>query len=256
MTIHPTAWQGYAVAGEDYERARPAYPREVLEVLGAHLGLGPSSTVLELGAGTGKFSRMLAPGVRLLVATEPVEGMRAQLAMAVGTPVVAAAAEAVPLARGCADAVVAATAFHWFGGAAALAEVRRVLRPGGGLGLVWNNPDRECDWVAQIWSIVDHHRGTTPGNRDARWQEAFSTGGGFTPLAHRRIRHRVWLTPDGLLSRVASISFIASATPTEREAVLAAVRNVAAGHPSLAGRTRFEFPYCTEVYWCHSRPED
>ncbi|HEX2063984.1 MAG TPA: class I SAM-dependent methyltransferase [Acidimicrobiales bacterium] len=240
------------MAAEVYERARPPYPDEALDVLQGELGLGPSSTVVELGAGTGKLSRMLARRVGLLVAAEPVESMRAQLSRAVRTPVVAAAAEAVPLASGCVDAAVAATAFHWFRGEAALAEIRRALRPGGGLGLVWNNTDRSCDWVAEIWAIVEQHRGPTPGNRDLGWQQAFHTTSGFTPLGHRRLRHRVWLSPEELVFRVASISFIAALAPIEREIVLSRVRDVAARHPRLTGRARVELPYCTDVYWCHS----
>lgn len=242
------------MAAADYEHGRPAYPSEALELLRGELGLGPASAVVEVGAGTGKFTRMLAPEVGLLVAIEPVRSMRAELAAAAVAPVVAATAERVPVATGSIDAVVAATSFHWFRGKEALDEIRRMLRPGGGLGLVWNNPDRSCDWVAEIWAMVDHHRGTTPGNLDLRWQEAFSTAGGLTSLSHRRLRHKVLLSPDAMVSRVASISFIASLVPSEREALLAGVRAVASRHPALVGRTPIELPYVTDVYWCHARP--
>ncbi|HEX2046139.1 MAG TPA: methyltransferase domain-containing protein [Acidimicrobiales bacterium] len=247
MSVHPTASQGYAVAGSDYERARPAYPPAALELLHAELGLGPASVVVELGAGTGKLTRMLAPMVGTLVATEPVDAMRAELAAAVATPVVVAAAEAVPLDAECADAVVVATAFHWFRGREALAEVERVLRPGGGLGLLWNNPDRDTDWVRRIWEMVDEHRGATPGNRDLRWQEAFSTATGLTPLEHRVFRHAVEMDVEALVQRVASISFIAALAPAERDAVLRRVGSI------VRGRSRFELPYRTEVYWCRRR---
>lgn len=247
MSIHEVAAAGYRVAGGDYERTRPDYPGEVLDILGRELGVGLSMTVVELGAGTGKFTRMLAPEVGLLVATEPVAAMRAELAAAVATPVVAATAEAVALRHGCADLVVAATAFHWFRGREALAEAHRLLRPGGGLALVWNNPDRSYDWVARIWSLVDEHRGATPGNRDLRWREAFTGTTGFTPLTTRRLSHAVRMSVDDLVGRVGSISFIAALEPHEKEAVLATVRDI------VAGRDDVELPYVTELHWCARR---
>ncbi len=247
MSIHDMAAAGYRVAGADYERTRPDYPDEVLDILRHELGVGRATTAVELGAGTGKFTRMLAPEVGLLVATEPVPAMRARLVAAVATPLVGAAAEAVPLRDGCADLVVAATAFHWFQGRQALAEAHRVLRPEGGLALMWNNPDRRCDWVARIWGMVDEHRGATPGNRDLRWREAFTGDTGFTPLTSRDLSHTVAMSVDDLVARVGSISFIAALHPGEKEAFLAGVRGV------VAGRERVELPYVTEVHWCRRR---
>ena len=245
MSIHRVAAAGYELAGRDYERTRPEYPPEVLTLLQAELAVGPSTTVVELGAGTGKFTRMLAPLVGLFVATEPVAAMRAELATAVDVPLVGATAEAVPLRAGCADLVVAATAFHWFRGVEALAEAHRVLRPRGALALVWNNPDRSCDWVARVWSMVDEHRGATPGNRDARWREAVAASAGFTPLTSHILGHRVAMSVEDLLVRVATISFIAALEPARQRSFLDGVRAV------VAGVNVVELPYVTEVHWCH-----
>lgn len=147
--IHDIAAQGYAAADEDYERARPSYPTRAVELLLAELGIAPESTVLDLGAGTGKFTRLLRPTGATLLALEPVSAMRRHLADAVPEArVLDGTAESIPLPDGSVDAIVAATAFHWFKGDDALEEIARVLRPGGGLGLVWNNPDEDADWVA------------------------------------------------------------------------------------------------------------
>ena len=252
MAIHDTAAAGYRRAGDDYEQARPAYPEAALEAMVDGLGLGPSSVVVELGAGTGKFTRLLAPLVGLMVATEPVAEMRAHLVAAVTNPVVAGTAEAVPVATGRADAVVAATAFHWFRAEVALAEAERLLRPGGGIGLAWNNPDRSVDWVAHVWAVVDEARGAVPGNRDMRWQDAFAGAQAFSPLSSASFSHVVELTHDQMERRVTSISFVAALADAAREALLQRVRAILADHPDLNGAT-VPLPYRTDVFWSTRR---
>ena len=246
--------RGYEVGGGDYERARPGYPSEALDVLLGELELGPTSVALELAAGTGKLTRLLHHRLGALVAVEPVPAMRRHLALAVpSVPVVAGLAEAVPLAGGSVDGVVVATAFHWFRGDQAVAEIARVLRPGGGLGLLWNNPDRSAPWVAAVWSVVDEHRGGAPGNLDGTWRQAFGDDAPFFPLEQRTFAHQVEIGIDDLVARVASISFIAALDPAARSDVLARVRCIAETHPGIAGRDRFELPYWTSVYWCLRR---
>ena len=244
MRPHPTAATGYGVAADAYQRARPDYPEPLVAALVAELDLGPSSVVVELGAGTGKFTRLIAPRVGTLVATEPVAAMRGHLATAPGV-VVAATAEAVPLADRSVDAVVAATAFHWFDADLALAEAHRVLRPGGGLGLAWNNPDRRVDWVARVWGVVDEFRGPVPTNLDGRWQEAFARDERFGPLKVVRFSHSATLSRDDLLARVASVSFVAALPADERRSLL---QRVAESIEDLACRGSLTLPYRSEVY--------
>jgi len=122
-------------AAIEYERARPGYPAGVLDVL----PLGPQAEVLDLGAGTGKLTRVLVGRYDRVLAVEPLDGMRGILeAVVPAAESLAGTAESIPLADASVDAVFAAQAFHWFANDQAIAEIARVLRPGGILCLIWN----------------------------------------------------------------------------------------------------------------------
>src|SRR6266404_2443040 len=122
---------------EDYERGRPGWPPEVIELA----ALPPTATVLDLGAGTGKLTRLLVSAFDRVVAVEPAEAMRRLLVtFCPEAEALAGTAQEIPLPDDSVDAVLAAQAFHWFEDEHALAEIARVLRPGGALVLMWNLP--------------------------------------------------------------------------------------------------------------------
>jgi ubiquinone/menaquinone biosynthesis C-methylase UbiE len=127
---------------EDYERGRPGWPRKVLDVP----GLPSAATVLELGAGTGKLTRLLVSRFGRVVAVEPAEAMRRVLVpLCPEAEVLAGSAEEIPLGDAAVDAVFAAEAFHWFDSDRGLAEIARVLRPRGALVAMWNLPAGPTD---------------------------------------------------------------------------------------------------------------
>ena len=96
--VHPVAASGFARAAEVYERARPSYPVEAVTWMAERTGLGPGRTVVDVGAGTGKLTRLLpATGARV-VAVEPIAEMRALIGD--GIEVVDGTAEEVPLPDG------------------------------------------------------------------------------------------------------------------------------------------------------------
>src|SRR3954454_23579617 len=241
--IHRAAAEGFARSAEAYERGRPEYPDAAIEHV-VEL-MRPGATVLDLAAGTGKLTRpLVAAGLRV-VAVEPVPEMRAALPGALeGT------AEAIPLGDGSVDAVTVGQAFHWFDGDAALAEIARVLRPGGLLGLIWNVKDESVDWIEKLGGIMEAYRGAAPRVASGAWKDAFDRTKLFTQLQ----RARFSLVHEGefaaVVARVTAVSFIAAFPPAEFARVVDQVRTLLATHPETKGRTTFELPYRTGVYWC------
>jgi SAM-dependent methyltransferase len=135
LSASPRVGRTFGRVAEAYERTRPGYPLAAIERAAEELGLARDATVLDLGAGTGKLTRVLREVFAEVVAVEPDDEMRAF----VGGDARAGTAEAIPLGDAQVDAVFAGAAFHWFEPEPTLAEIRRVLRPGGGLVLLWHD---------------------------------------------------------------------------------------------------------------------
>jgi SAM-dependent methyltransferase len=251
VTIDRTAAAGFSAGAEAYERARPAYPEDAVSWLARRLGIAPSSRVLDLGAGTGKLTALLVPTGADVLAIEPVEEMRARLSVALpGVGVAAGVAEAIPFADGTVDAVVAAQAFHWFDGVRSLREIHRVLRPGGGLGLVWNARDRS-GWVAEMSAIVDEYGDAIRRHETEQWRGAFASETGFSPLESMEFDNVQEVDEEAVLDRAASTSFIAALPEADRRTVIERVRDLVRSHPQTRGRARFAFRHLTRVYCCN-----
>jgi SAM-dependent methyltransferase len=217
----------------------------------ATLHLTPNSTVLDLAAGTGKFTRQLVSTGARILAVEPVAGMRAKLVdMLPAIEPLEGTAEAIPLPDGTVDAVTVAQAFHWFRGPVALAEIRRILRPAGGLALVWNVRDETVDWVRRLSDLMDPHGGSAPRYHTGLWRKAFDVPNGFSSLQVERFPFSHEGTLEQVVDRAASTSFVAGLPAAERAHLLAKVRQMLHHHPLTRGRDKIIFPYVTEVYTC------
>ena len=249
--IHVAAQQGFSSGAQIYARGRPDYPAELLLWLTADLGIAPGKLAVDLGAGTGKFTQLLARTGAELVAVEPVEAMRAQLAKSLpAVRVLAGDAAAIPLATASADALICAQAFHWFATEAALEEIHRVLKPGGALGLVWNVRDESVDWVAAITEIITPYEGDTPRFHRGEWRKPFSAGG-FTALELTAIAYQhVGTAEEVILDRFLSVSFIAALPAHDKARIADQLRALIASHPALRERDTIAFPYRTEAYRC------
>jgi SAM-dependent methyltransferase len=248
VTVHDAA-RGFEAAAEAYDRARPEYPEEAVDLVARALGLRPGRRLLELGAGTGKFSRLAAARGATVIAIEPAAAMIRRAAAVGGVLAVRAVAEALPVRPHAADAACAASAFHWFDGRRALGELHRALRRGGRLALLWSHRDDAVDWVARLSELVNRREGDAPRYRKGGWRAAFDGARDlFRPLEEARFRHAHALSHEGVVERIATVSFVAAMPGRERDEVLAEVRALLASHPDTAGRTELSLPYLTDVF--------
>ena len=226
----------FARVADAYERARPGYPEEAVRWLA---GEAPCD-VIDLGAGTGKLSRILAALGHRVTAIEPLPEMLDQLRAAVpGVTAMAGTAESIPLPDASADVVACAQAFHWFDPEPALAEMGRVLRPGGRIGLVWNVRDERAPWVEELSDAmvgrtgVDRHSGRIEGS------------GLYEQVERARFEHTQDVDREALRELVLSRSYCAVLSEEERAPILGRVDALFDAHARDGVLT---LPYVVECF--------
>jgi SAM-dependent methyltransferase len=233
--VHRLAAKGFSEGAEAYERGRPGYPDEAIGWLAERLELDGGRQVIDLAAGTGKLSRALRAAGAEVIAVEPLERMRALIEPPIRA--VEGTAERIPLPDASADGVTVAQAFHWFDAESALAEIHRVLRPGGHLALLWNVRLMDDPGQAAIEELIAPYTAEIPRHRSGEWRGPIEATNLFGPLEERSFPNQQRLDADGLSDRVGSTSAIAALDSAEREALLERVRALAADGP-LALRYR------------------
>ncbi|HWT35186.1 MAG TPA: class I SAM-dependent methyltransferase [Paraburkholderia sp.] len=247
--VHHAASEGYTKGADTYAKGRPDYPPELAGWLKDDLALGPGKVAVDLGAGTGKFTPRLVETGAQVIAVEPVAQMREKLAAALPqVDVREGTAQHLPLDDASVDAVLCAQSFHWFASHEALADIRRVLKPGGHLGLVWNVRDARVPWVAQLDAIVNAREGDAPRHHTGEWRRAFPAEG-FSELEERHMPHgHTGPAEDVIVTRVHSTSFILALPPEAWGEVEREVRALIASERALASHDVVTVPYVTYAY--------
>ncbi|EJD53007.1 S-adenosyl-L-methionine-dependent methyltransferase [Auricularia subglabra TFB-10046 SS5] len=263
--VHTVAVNGFGTGkGELYDRARPSYPADALAGIRAALRTPAPVNILELGAGTGLFTRALLAhsawkdDVKELHAVEPSDDFRGTLVAGTKDPRVIARAgtfEQTGAPDGWADAVIVAQAWHWCPDYnAAMAEIARALKPGGVAFFIWNLEDRDAaNWVARLRDTIEVHEQGTPQYRLGLWKATFTTPN-YQALFEKE-EQQVWAwtlptTPDRVVDRVCSKSFISLLPDDEKAKVVAAVRQIIAEEPKTWINEQegvFEYPYQTTL---------
>jgi SAM-dependent methyltransferase len=222
VSLHPLAARFADVAGV-YERGRPGYAPAVIGALAAELGLQRGDRVLDLAAGTGKLTRALLAWGLDVTAVEPQAAMREVLASHVGAERVSdGLAEAIPLPDGAVRAVTVADGFHWFDAEPALAEIGRVLEPGGALAVLASFPDWSgASWADELGRTLNRLRPEHPFFDGPSWKEAVGAAAGWSAPREIRVKTFPPARPERIPDYLASMSWVAAMPEGERAALLA-----------------------------------
>jgi ubiquinone/menaquinone biosynthesis C-methylase UbiE len=241
----------------DYDDARPDYAPEALSRAAAALELGPAARVVDLAAGTGKLTRPLVERFAEVVAVEPGDEMRAVLeARTPGAVSRAGTAERIPLPDDWADAVFVADAFHWFDAPAALREIARVLRSGGGLALLWNDwwsdgvdgtsdgldpplPRAARDLLDEVY--VQSGRAAAAAARVAADPLVAFPDSPFGPVHDESFARELRLSVDEVIALYGTVSSVASLPDCERRELMRRLSQLLSG--------TYRLPLTTELYW-------
>jgi MOSC domain-containing protein YiiM/SAM-dependent methyltransferase len=255
VAIHESAAKGFAAGADAYERGRPEYSPDAIATLVRELGIGPGTRVLDLAAGTGKLTRQIAPSGAEVIAVEPIAEMRAKLeAVLPNVEAIEGTAERIPLPNHSVDAVVIGQAFHWFDGIPALSELRRVLKPGGAVGLIWQPRDPRLPWIERLDEIIDRADDGHPRFRTMDWRATFDWTALFEPLQTADFETVQRGGPETIVDRVASISYVAAMSEARRQRVLDEVRELLASDPDTKGAEVIELPHVAHIYWTRPTP--
>jgi SAM-dependent methyltransferase len=206
---------------ETYDRGRPRYDEQTTAVLREGLGLADGAPVLELGPGTGQLSRALLAAGFDLRAVEPLPGMRELLAQAIGAEhVLAGVAEDIPLEDGSVDAVLAADCFHWFDETRAMPEIRRVLKPRGGIAILRSIPIMNEPWSEDLGKILIAERPEHPAFGERGPAAALEEDEAFEDVRATSVQTEWAIDREGILAFLGSVSWVGTLSEERRAALL------------------------------------
>jgi len=240
----------FGAAAAAYAQHRPDYPPAAVRWCVAPLGRDITGLrVLDLGAGTGKLTALLARLGADVTAVEPDAAMLAELRRLLpSVRALAAHAEAIPLPEGSVDAVLCGQSLHWFDLSRALPEIARVLTPAGVLGALWNSDDDRVPWVAGLRDAAGDAGAPTLSSRraEAAHFSADQFGMTFAPVQRAEFPNAQPRTADSLVALMSTHSQVLVMPPAERDRQLLQVRAYLASRPETAAG-EFELPMVTSA---------
>jgi SAM-dependent methyltransferase len=243
MEVHPIAARAFDARADDYERARPGWPPDAVAAVLERFGAGK---IVDLAAGTGKLTRVIAEQADTVIAVEPVEGMRRVLREQLPhVRAMSGTAEAIPLPDNSIDTVFVGEAFHWFDAPRALAEIARVLKPGGGLAVLYHElPDTGPDWFGELARVVAETRIDDPTRPShGAWRDALAADPRFASPVEEDFPYEHPSDRELMLAEISSFSSIGALPPDRLAEVLAACRAVLERH----GIEQFTFRYTVKA---------
>jgi SAM-dependent methyltransferase len=232
----------------EYELGRPLWSEELLDRVVGELGVRPETTVLDLGAGTGKLTRALVPRFARVIAVEPDDAMREVLEEVVpGAESLAGHGESIPLGESEVDAVFTAEAFHWFASDESVAEIVRVLCPRGALVILWNIGIEYDDMGPDAEALIDemHERGGRPGIGrvlSGAWRDPIERAP-FEELRETDVERDIVSGRDEWIANMLSVSSIAHQPEEDRDAFARRLRELVPQDRKVGRRVR------TVAYW-------
>ena len=250
QSLHPSAQKGFSLGAELYQQVRPSYPQEIAVWLQDRLQIGESSTVIDLGSGTGKFLPYLIQTQAKVIAVEPVTAMREQLEQRYSTvECLQTSSDQLLVKDESINAIICAQSFHWFSNIETLKEMHRVLKPSGHLGLVWNQRDIQVDWVRALADEIAPFEADTPRYHSEKWKQVFENQElfRFIGLDTFQLLHRG--TVEQVVSkRLLSTSFIAAMPAQQQQTLKARFEQIVFDFTGQTAQDQIDFPYTTFAY--------
>ncbi|WES64984.1 class I SAM-dependent methyltransferase [Microbacter sp. GSS18] len=236
--------RSFGAVADVYESGRPEYPSEAVAwLLEPVRREGRVLRVADVGAGTGKLTRVAVEFGAQVVAVDPDPAMLAALReQVIGVPTFVGSAESMPLPDHSLDALLYGQAWHWVEPGAASAEAARVLRAGGVLGLIWNVRDERELWVRRLNAVM----------KGSRAEQMLAAGdppvaAPFDGVEHARWSWRRAMTRDELFALARSRSHVITASESERARIEDGLE-LLLDEVGAVGDDPVELPYVTHAY--------
>ncbi len=277
---HETAVKGFSAHNaEIYNKSRPSYSRETIKQCCDIIGQGNNNLngldIIELGAGTGKFTESFFNYETVLnknlknsyIACDQSQAFLEKINIAksvknsTNLDIVVASSNDLPFKKNSADCILIAQAFHWMASLDSVLEMSRVLKPEAPLILIWNAFDESIDWISQIENILTSYyeresqriNQFIPRYRDQKWQNIFADK---TVAKHFKLPLRKYAshqvvrsTRQDILDRLVSTSVVSVLSEKEKQIFFTKINDILDNHEQTKGSTTYDLRYTTDVFY-------